>query len=229
MSKNGSKENIGKNQIDSLDDWFNELESFDNSAELQKQDSFVNSDLRTGPAVGIAELNTLADLFEGEAPDLEDNWEVQEVAKAGESEWKNSLNWSDAEDYDSGDLTDILFGEDEDYPPKKAQIEEADLSSLFEEEIETIPRNKESSKNGGLKELENSDRQDSSSEYLANLFGGFELEEEELAVSEVTLDADDSSEDLVSLLGEFPEVEIDDRETANIIENQEAEVEESKS
>ena len=205
------------NNMDSLDDWFNELDSFDNTTEFPKEDSFINSDIRTGPAVGIAELNTLADLFEGEAPDLDESWEVEEANDGSKSDLKEKFNGSDTEEYDPGDLTDILFGEEEDYPSKKTKIEGADLSSLFEdEELEVGDKNQEN--------RQKSDRQDSSSEYLANLFGDLELEED-LAAAEVQLQTDDASEDLVSLLGEFPEVEITGPKPTNKIKNQEVEKE----
>ena len=222
-SKGKEKVDLGENSqksnnIDYLDDWFNELESFENT-EVKKQDSFMNSEIKTGPAVGIEELNTLADLFEGEAPDLDVNWEEEEILNNSNSDSAENLHWSDPEDYDSGDLTDILFGEDEEELPKKPKIEGTDLKSLFEEAEEDREENKSWLE---AKKPEKPKKQDSSSEYLASLFGDFPLEEE-LAEPEVRTQSQDSSEDLVSLLGEFPEMEINPQEKGSTIQKQEGE------
>jgi chemotaxis protein histidine kinase CheA/CheY-like chemotaxis protein len=207
------------NNIDYLDDWFNELESLENT-EVKKQDSFLNSEIKTGPAVGIEELNTLADLFEGEAPDLDANWEEEEILNNSNRDLEEKLNWSDAEDYDSGDLTDILFGEDEEEQPNKPKIEGTDLRSLFEETEES---GQEKSRWLEVEETKKPKKEDNSSEYLASLFGDFPLEEEELAAPEVKMQPENSSEDLVSLLGEFPELETNQEEEAMTSKTQELE------
>ncbi|MBD0340618.1 MAG: Hpt domain-containing protein, partial [Microcoleus sp. Co-bin12] len=77
-----------------IDELFDQLDSgesndYSSSRSPQFDDSprFSESDMetgafrastRTGPEVGAAELNTLADLFDGESPDLDDAWEEEE-------------------------------------------------------------------------------------------------------------------------------------------------------
>ncbi|KAM3116423.1 response regulator [Phormidesmis sp. 146-33] len=61
---------------------------------------------RNGPEVGMAELNSLADLFEGEMPDLGFTWQEEEVINQTTS--TSSLDGLfDAED--SSDFSDLLF------------------------------------------------------------------------------------------------------------------------
>ncbi|NJL69209.1 MAG: hypothetical protein HC894_25870 [Microcoleus sp. SM1_3_4] len=72
----------------------------------------MKNSLRTGPEVGAAELNTLADLFEGDTPDLDDAWEEEETdttptAVSGTAT-SGELRSSDDDD-NSGDFTDLLF------------------------------------------------------------------------------------------------------------------------
>lgn len=205
--------------IDELDDWFNELESFDNT-DINKPESFVNSEIRTGPAVGIAELNTLADLFEGDAPDLDANWEEEEILNSSNQDFKNNFNLSDTEDYDSGDLTDILFGEDDDYNAKEQKKDLSSLSSLFEETEEDEEDGEESQNTTVGEGKKQRIQQDSSSESLEDLFGDFKLEEE-LPAPELVLESDDSSEELEILLKEFPEVETSSQGAANKIKKPE--------
>ncbi|MBH8577661.1 Hpt domain-containing protein, partial [Nostocaceae cyanobacterium CENA369] len=86
-----------------------------------------------GPEVGLAELNTLADLFEGETPELDENWQQEEVLDiAGVSQLGIGINASNIEDTDS-DLADFLsFDEDinSDEPQISATTTE-DLNLLF--------------------------------------------------------------------------------------------------
>nr|WP_322665727.1 response regulator [Dendronalium sp. ChiSLP03b]MDZ8208757.1 response regulator [Dendronalium sp. ChiSLP03b] len=88
-----------------------------------------------GPEVGLAELNTLADLFEGETPELDENWQQEEVLDiAGVSELGIELNESDIEDADS-ELADFLSF-DEDTSSDEPQISPTtteDLNLLFGE------------------------------------------------------------------------------------------------
>jgi chemosensory pili system protein ChpA (sensor histidine kinase/response regulator) len=82
-----------------------------------------------GPEVGAAELNSLADLFEGEVPDLGMTWqeEVVIVDTAGD--------FSDALDADaSSDFSDLLFDQDaldDDLSLQTEIQEEDDLSGLL--------------------------------------------------------------------------------------------------
>ncbi len=85
------------------------------------------------PEVGIAELNTLADLFEGETPDLDGTWEQVEnldisAAKKSEIERSNSAR------YDTNGEFEFLFEEEISSHPTSQQIakeEEFTLVQLF--------------------------------------------------------------------------------------------------
>ncbi len=65
---------------------------------------------RTGPEVGMAELNSLADLFEGDVPDLDITWEQEEILGSTADEILSSLDLDAASDF-SDDFADLLFEE----------------------------------------------------------------------------------------------------------------------
>ncbi|MEH2466908.1 Hpt domain-containing protein, partial [Nostoc sp.] len=86
-----------------------------------------------GPEVGIAELNTLADLFEGETPELDETWHQEQTLDiVATDDFGIDFSSTDAEAAD-GDLSDLLsFDEDtsnEQHPAITATTE--DLSLLF--------------------------------------------------------------------------------------------------
>ncbi|MEH2446560.1 MAG: response regulator [Nostoc sp.] len=86
-----------------------------------------------GPEVGIAELNTLADLFEGETPELDETWHQEETLDiVTTDDFGIDFSSTDAEATD-GDLSDLLsFDEDtsnQQHPVITATTE--DLSLLF--------------------------------------------------------------------------------------------------
>ena len=58
--------------------------------------------------VGLAELDTLADIFEGQTPELDDTWEKEEIISLDRSEFTSdsvdSLSWDDPSDF--SDLID---------------------------------------------------------------------------------------------------------------------------
>jgi chemotaxis protein histidine kinase CheA/ActR/RegA family two-component response regulator len=94
----------------------------------------INSSIDpSGPEVGIAELNTLADLFEGETPDLDETWQQEEILDIVATD-ESGIDFSscDTEDTET-DLSDLLsFDENisnEQHPPTTTEIE--DLSLLF--------------------------------------------------------------------------------------------------
>ena len=75
-----------------------------------KNDAFIisRSTDHHGPEVGLAELNTLADLFEGETPELDETWQQEEVLDInGVSELGIELKKNHIDDVDS-DLADFL-------------------------------------------------------------------------------------------------------------------------
>ncbi|WP_414527845.1 response regulator [Nodularia chucula] len=63
---------------------------------------------QNGPEVGLAELNTLADLFNGETPELDQNWEQKDNSEiSSTNELGIDFRGQDVEDSDS-DLADFL-------------------------------------------------------------------------------------------------------------------------
>ncbi|KAF3886629.1 MULTISPECIES: response regulator [Nostocales] len=65
-----------------------------------------------GPEVGIAELNTLADLFEGESSDLDDTWDKEEVLDISDSSQPGiEIGTNPIEDTDS-EFEDLFFQEE---------------------------------------------------------------------------------------------------------------------
>ncbi len=88
-----------------------------------------------GPEVGIAELNTLADLFEGETPELDETWQQEEILDiTAATKLGIEISSNETEDNDS-DLADLLsFDEDisSDYSHQTV-IQTEDFSVLFGE------------------------------------------------------------------------------------------------
>ncbi len=88
---------------------------------------------RTGPEVGAAELNTLADLFDGESSDLDGGWEREdEIAETSSSRIQTrGLLEMDDED-SSADFTDLLL---DDYDVASSKVNTVppieDFTSLF--------------------------------------------------------------------------------------------------
>jgi len=137
----------------SIDELFDKLDSGDgNDYNSSKSTQFDNSpgfgeseietgsfrgSTRIGPEVGAAELHTLADLFEGDSPDLDHAWEEAEDLDYGASSRMATEGMLLSDDDDSsGDFTDLLFDE---YSTKnseaKVQPPIDDLTSLFGEEF----------------------------------------------------------------------------------------------
>nr|MDZ8040530.1 response regulator [Nostoc sp. CreGUA01] len=86
-----------------------------------------------GPEVGIAELNTLADLFEGETPELDENWQQEETLEiTNTDELGIDFSSSETEDTDS-DLSDLLSFDDDTNNEQQATntAKTEDLSLLF--------------------------------------------------------------------------------------------------
>ncbi|MEH2164503.1 MAG: Hpt domain-containing protein, partial [Nostoc sp.] len=79
-----------------------------------------------GPEVGIAELNTLADLFEGETPELDESWHQEETLDiVATDDFGIDFSSTDAEDAHS-DLSDFLS-----FDPGVTTATTEDLSLLF--------------------------------------------------------------------------------------------------
>ncbi|QFS43922.1 response regulator [Nostoc sphaeroides] len=127
-----------------------------------------------GPEVGVAELNTLADLFDGDTPELDENWHQEETLDiVATDDFGIDFSSTDAEDAHS-DLSDFLsFDQDtnnEQHPTTTATTE--DLSLLFGENFlekdNSEPQNQQTS--ATTLELNNIDgldiNLDSSPQYL---------------------------------------------------------------
>jgi len=157
-----------------IDELFDQLDSgesndYSSSRSPQFDDSprFGESDMetggfrgstRTGPEVGAAELNTLADLFDGESPDLDDAWEEEEDLDYGQSSRISTSGRVGSDDDSTGDFADLLFDE---YDAESSETNTAppidDLTSLFGEDFlfgdepddSAVPAGQE---NGGLRQ-----------------------------------------------------------------------------
>jgi hypothetical protein len=135
-----------------IDELFDQLDSgesndYSSSRSPQFDDSprFGESDMetgafrastRTGPEVGAAELNTLADLFDGESPDLDDAWEEEEDLDYAQSSRISASGMVGPDDDNAGDFADLLFDE---YDAESSETNTAppidDLTSLFGEDF----------------------------------------------------------------------------------------------
>src|SRR4028118_2354228 len=157
-----------------IDELFDQLDSgesndYSGSRSPQFDDSprFGESDMetgafrastRTGPEVGAAELNTLADLFDGESPDLDDAWEEEEDLDYAQSSRISAGGRVGSDDDSTGDFADLLFDE---YDAESSETNTAppidDLTSLFGEDFlfgdepddSAVPAGQE---NGGLRQ-----------------------------------------------------------------------------
>ncbi|AFY32621.1 response regulator [Calothrix sp. PCC 7507] len=105
--------------------------------------SYSSTDSK-GPVVGIAELNTLADLFEGETPELDETWQQEEILDINPNNQLGiNLDSNDTDDADS-DLADfLLFDEETNSDEQQANTATtADLNLLFGDNL-LEPENQE--------------------------------------------------------------------------------------
>ncbi|HIK05080.1 MAG TPA: response regulator [Trichormus sp. M33_DOE_039] len=84
-----------------------------------------------GPEVGLAELNTLADLFEGETPELDESWQQEEVVEiADSSELGVDISETIIQEYDS-DLADFLSLDGDNHESQSVTNRSEDFGLLF--------------------------------------------------------------------------------------------------
>ena len=183
--------NVVKDE-DSIDDWFNSLET----TELETNYNLETEKLevKKGPEVGVAELNSLADIFEADTRDLDSSWEEEEILDRGQGEL-NDLEGSSIESNESSDLSDLLFGVEnaKNLPEVKHRNEwnfdtpVDDLTDLFNdaEEIET---QENSSKRRHVSSQLEYHRKNKATDDLASLFG--DLSKGDLAELEDVTDLD---------------------------------------
>lgn len=103
--------------------------SFDDLTSLNDSSSEGLADTHQEPSVGVSELNSLADLFEGEMANLDSPWE--EVAD-NEDAIANSNHGPDIDI--SGDFSDLL---ENNLQEDRAPSSEQDLTDLFGEVVST--------------------------------------------------------------------------------------------
>jgi chemotaxis protein histidine kinase CheA/CheY-like chemotaxis protein len=101
-----------------------------------------------GPEVGIAELNSLADLFEGEVPDLGSTWQEEEVLSDVDEPLMGQIGDAFSAD-DSNDFSDLF-----DQPSSRpVSTVDADLNDLFEDTLFEEGSSPESGAGLGLDDL----------------------------------------------------------------------------
>ncbi|XGV95462.1 MAG: response regulator [Leptolyngbya sp. BL-A-14] len=88
-----------------------------------------------GPEVGMAELNSLADLFEGEVPDLGSTWQEEEILTEATT---NAASSAESVGFDeSGDFSDLLFDETEVGQEEASTSSQDALTDLFSDDVLT--------------------------------------------------------------------------------------------
>ena len=113
--------------------WSNTEDKLGVENDVQEDLHLMNSHQKRGPEVGMAELNSLADLFE-EIPDLEESWEDNEMeilslpANLPEEDFNIQQESQHSEDF-----TDLLFDDIEDESPEKTSAQRDEFASLFGE------------------------------------------------------------------------------------------------
>ncbi|NEP33350.1 MULTISPECIES: hybrid sensor histidine kinase/response regulator [unclassified Moorena] len=86
------------------------------------------------PKVGMEELNSLADIFEGQTPDLDQTWQEEEIIAPDNQQLSSQSDNSITTD-EPQDLSDLIKELDELDIPEAAESTEEDLLSLFDEEF----------------------------------------------------------------------------------------------
>lgn len=173
-----NKSNTIINNVESVDDWFNTLHvpDVDNT-----NYNLIGDKVRQGLEVGVSELNSLADLFEGETPDLNPSLEEKEILDQGKLEVDDHLKVSviDIDIDDSNDLYDLLFDINEEEKLSEinnksegnfVNLVDDDLSDLFNktEKNELVQESKYQTKNTNLQQEESSNTKSKD-----NLYGLF--------------------------------------------------------
>ena len=219
----------------SIDELFDQLDSGESndysggrSPQFDDSPGFGESDLeigsfrsstRTGPEVGAAELNTLADLFDGDSPDLDGAWEEEDDLDYAQSSGMPMEGMVGSDDDNSGDFTDLLFdGYAVENSETNAEHPIEDLTSLFGEDLlfggepegsatKTDRENEGLSQSPTHKQLEQGNRSGLDRRDAAGKKGPGQAEEDALGTlldevaAQTSVDADDP--DLDDLFGNF--------------------------
>jgi chemosensory pili system protein ChpA (sensor histidine kinase/response regulator) len=166
-----------------------------------------------GPEVGIAELNTLADLFEGESSELDESWQQEEILnlKADKSQKDDAeVNLEKVEDTDS-DFEDFLLFEEEINKNDQTTVkEEMTIMQLFGDDF--LESDLENFKDTANKEFSDDD-------LFTDDLQQVNHDEEINDLLELNFDGDDgnvSEDELNSLLNvNTPKLEQSDNQTGN--------------
>ncbi|MBW4690206.1 MAG: response regulator [Lyngbya sp. HA4199-MV5] len=113
-------------------DFSNSLD-FSDSLEAAMVDA--EADDQQGPEVGMAELNSLADLFEGEMPDLGSTWQEEEILTETTLHAANSVDTDSLDE--STDFSDLLFDETEMGQEEASTSSQDALTDLFSDDALT--------------------------------------------------------------------------------------------
>ncbi|MEG4147510.1 response regulator [Microcoleus sp. Pol12B5] len=190
----------------SIDELFDQLDSGNSnddsgirSSQFDADSAFAESDIetgafrgstRTGPEVGAAELNTLADLFDGESPDLDGAWEEEEDLDYAQSSGI-SAGMLGSDDDNSGDFTDLLFDEyDAESSETNTKPPIDDLTSLFGEDLLFGEEAEGSAVAAGQKNAGSSQRLTRKQVKTGNGKGGLERRDETVAPARGQADED---------------------------------------
>ena len=108
--------------------------NINNITEFSDQPLFDHQSIFTHnpPEIGLSELNTLADLFEGDTPELDDNWQQEEIL-VNVTNYQLSIINNEVEDHNH-DLADFLFFTDDNKHEITTNHQE-DLSLLFDDDL----------------------------------------------------------------------------------------------
>ncbi|MDX2240916.1 MAG: response regulator [Leptolyngbyaceae cyanobacterium bins.302] len=93
-------------------------------------------DIRQGPEVGTAELNSLADLFEGEMPELGLTWQQEEILADGSDLSATEAGLEGTSD--AADFSDLLF-DDSTVQASDVTSPIEDLNDLFGDDLDDLP------------------------------------------------------------------------------------------
>ncbi|MEG4986933.1 response regulator [Microcoleus sp. BR0-C5] len=190
----------------SIDELFDQLDSGDSNEDsgirsAQFDDAaFAESDMetgafrgstRTGPEVGAAELNTLADLFDGESPDLDGAWEEEEDLDYAQSSGISAAGMLGLDEDNSGDFTDLLFDEyDAESSETNTKPPIDDLTSLFGEDLLFGEEAEGSAVAGGQKNAGSSQRLTRKQVKTGNGRGGLDRRDDRVAPARGQADED---------------------------------------
>jgi chemosensory pili system protein ChpA (sensor histidine kinase/response regulator) len=118
-----------------FDDLVTTADALDLSDDFAAELTETSAGVRQGPEVGSAELNSLADLFEGEMPELGLTWQQEEIL-TDEADLLTAEAGLTPPD-DASDFADLLF--ESSHPSTSETVEVDDLGALFGDDLDDMP------------------------------------------------------------------------------------------